>query len=157
MKSIYLLLLLSPLFCFSQEYSYSHYDSRDGLASTTVYCITQDKEGFLWFGTETGVSRFDGTHFRNFTKENGLPDNDIPQLYADSKGRVWMAPFKKSVCYYYRGTIQNSDNDPVLKQMHISDNVIRFAEDNAGNILLQETTRLHLVQPDGKIITLFTD
>src|SRR5687767_6860109 len=82
-----------------QEYSYTHYENKDGLAGSTVYCVVQDKEGFLWFATETGISRFDGTHFKSFTKEDGLPDNDIIQLFADSKGRVWMSPFKKSVCY----------------------------------------------------------
>ena len=152
-----LLFILSPICIFSQDYNYSHYDSRDGLGSATVYCITQDKFGFLWFGTETGVTRFDGTHFRTFTKEDGLPDNDITQLFADSKGRVWMSPFKKSVCYAYKGTIRNTDNDSLLKKLRIHDNVIRFAEDNAGNILLQEVTRVHLIQPDGRVFTYLTN
>ena len=57
------LLLTSFLLClwdsaFPQEYSYTHYDISDGLAGSTVYCITQDKDGFIWTGTETGVSRF---------------------------------------------------------------------------------------------------
>ncbi|HUP13342.1 MAG TPA: two-component regulator propeller domain-containing protein, partial [Niastella sp.] len=152
-----LFIILSPICTFSQDYNYSHYDSRDGLGSATVYCITQDKNGFLWFGTETGVSRFDGTHFRTFTKEDGLPDNDITQLFADSKGRVWMSPFRKSVCYSYKGVIRNTDNDPLLKRLHIHDNVIRFAEDNAGNILLQEVSRVHLIQTDGRILTFLTN
>ena len=152
-----LLFILSPICIFSQDYNYTHYDSRDGLGSATVYCITQDKYGFLWFGTETGVSRFDGTHFRTFTKEDGLPDNDITQLFADSKGRVWMSPFRKSVCYAYKGTIRNIDNDSLLKKLRIHDNVIRFAEDNAGNILLQEVSRIHLIQPDGRVLTFLTN
>ena len=63
-----LLLILYPMFSSGQEYSYSRYDSREGLAGSTVYCVTQDRDGFMWFGTETGLSRFDGTHFRNFTR-----------------------------------------------------------------------------------------
>ncbi len=90
-----------PYSSFSQEYSYTHYDITEGLAGSTVYCITQDKDGFIWVGTETGLSRFDGTHFKNFTTTDGLPDIEILQLFGDSKGRVWMAPFRKSVCYYY--------------------------------------------------------
>src|ERR1043165_8704885 len=89
-----------PLYSFCQEYGYSHYDSRDGLAGSTVYSMVQDKEGFLWFGTDIGLSRFDGTHFKNFTRADGLPDNEIIQLFADSKGRIWISPFKKSICYY---------------------------------------------------------
>src|SRR6266540_1647980 len=98
-----LFLLIYPLFTFSQDFAYTRYDSKDGLAGSTVYCITQDKDGFLWFGTETGLSRFDGTHFKNFTREDGLTENEIIQLFADSKGRVWISPFNKSVCYYYKG------------------------------------------------------
>ena len=88
---------------FSQEYNYSHYDSRDGLGSATVYCMAQDKDGFLWFGTETGLSRFDGTHFRNFTQEDGLPDNEVIQIFADSKGRVWFSPWRKRFAIIIRG------------------------------------------------------
>src|SRR5262245_33847806 len=98
----------------AQEYSYTRYDSKDGLAGSTVYCMTQDKDGFLWFGTETGLSRFDGTHFKNFTREDGLPGNEIIQLFADSKGRVWIAPFRKAISYYYKGRIYNQDNDSIL-------------------------------------------
>jgi ligand-binding sensor domain-containing protein len=78
--------IFCPLYLFCQEYGYTHYDSRDGLAGSTVYCMTQDRDGFIWVGTEGGLSRFDGTHFKNFSKEDGLPDNEIIQLFADSKG-----------------------------------------------------------------------
>lgn len=149
--SLAFILLMAPLFNYSQEYSYTRYDSKDGLAGSTVYCIVQDKEGFIWMATETGLSRFDGTHFRNFTREDGLPDNDVIQLFADSKGRLWISPFKKTVCYYYKGVIHNSENDPQLKKLSIQDNVVRFAEDRAGNILMQEKNCLHLVQPDGTV------
>src|SRR6201999_2146615 len=114
---ISLLTMLLPCRLLSQEYSYTHYDIADGLAGSTVYCITQDKDGFIWLGTETGVSRFDGTHFHNFTTKDGLPDVEVLEMFGDSHGRVWMAPFQKSVCYYYQGKIHNSDNDSVLRRM----------------------------------------
>jgi outer membrane protein assembly factor BamB len=149
--------LLCPLLTCGQEYSYTQYDSKNGLASSTVYCMTQDKEGFLWFGTETGVSRFDGTHFRNYTREEGLPDNDVIQLFADSKGRVWMAPFKKSVCYYYKGKIYNSDNDPLLKKLNIQNTIVGFAEDTEGNILLHDMAHvIHVIKVNGDVSTILT-
>ncbi len=154
----FLFLLLCPLLICGQEYSYTHYESKDGLAGSRVYCAVQDKEGFLWFATETGVSRFDGTHFRNFTREDGLPDNDVIQLFADSKGRVWMAPFKKSVCYYYKGKIYNSDNDPVLKKLHIQNTIVGFAEDTGGNILLQDMAHvIHIIKVNGNVSTILTN
>ncbi|WP_205512062.1 sensor histidine kinase [Longitalea arenae] len=151
---LFLLVWCSPL--FSQEHSYSRYDSKEGLAGSTVYCMTQDAAGFMWFGTETGLSRFDGTHFSNFSMEDGLPDNEVIQLFGDSKGRVWIAPFRKTICYYYKGKIYNRENDPLLKKLPIRDNIVHMAEDNEGNILLQELARLHLIKPGGEAITITT-
>jgi ligand-binding sensor domain-containing protein len=135
----------------AQEYSYTHYDISDGLAGSTVYCITQDKEGFIWLGTETGVSRFDGTHFRNYTTKDGLPDVEVLEMFTDSRGRVWMAPFRKSICYYFKGKIYNQDNDPLLRKMHFKGNIENFAEDAAGNVLIQESEALHLLSPAGAV------
>jgi ligand-binding sensor domain-containing protein len=149
---IVLLILIFSCPALSQEYSYTHYDITDGLAGSTVYCITQDKDGFIWMGTETGVSRFDGIHFRNFTTSDGLPDIEILQMFGDSRGRVWMAPFKRSVCYYYRGSIHNQENDSLLRQVVLHQNIESFAEDTAGNILLQERTALHLITTGGSVL-----
>jgi ligand-binding sensor domain-containing protein len=135
----------------SQGYSYTHYDIADGLAGSVVYCITQDKDGFIWTGTETGVSRFDGTHFKNFAVADGLPDVEVLEMFADSKGRVWMAPFLKSVCYYYKGRIYNQDNDSLLHAISLKGNVESFAEDAAGNIMIQERTALHLFAANGTV------
>ena len=150
------LLLIFFVFAFgcpalSQEYSYTHYDIGDGLAGSTVYCITQDKDGFIWVGTETGVSRFDGVHFKNFTTRDGLPDIEVLQIFGDSKGRVWMAPLKKSVCYYYKGRIYNQENDSLLRQIRLKGNVESFAEDDYGNILIQERTALHQIGADRSV------
>jgi ligand-binding sensor domain-containing protein len=137
---------------FAQEYSYTHYDITDGLAGSVVYCITQDADGFIWMGTETGVSRFDGTHFRNFSGSDGLPDIEVLNMFGDSKGRVWMAPFRKSVCYFYKDSIHNQDNDLRLRGIRLKGNVENFAENTAGDILIQERTALHLLKADGTIV-----
>ena len=146
-----LLFLLTPYSSFPQEYSYTHYDVADGLAGSTVYCITQDREGFIWAATETGVSRFDGTHFRNFTIADGLPDIEMLRLYGDRIGRLWMAPFRKTVCYWYKNRIHNQDNDPVLRKIHLRENIENFVEDVEGNILIQAPSALHLIGPDGTV------
>lgn len=154
MRRHHLLTLLLLFFYNSgeaQEYSYTHYGISDGLAGSTVYCITQDNDGFIWVGTETGVSRFDGTNFRNFTTKDGLPDIEVLQIFADSKGRVWMAPFRKSVCFYYKGSIHNEQNDPLLARIHVKGFIDGFAEDGHGNILLQEEHALHLLGNDGSL------
>jgi len=140
-----------PFACLSQEYSYTHYDISNGLAGSTVYCIAQDRDGFIWAATETGVSRFDGTHFRNFAIADGLPDIEVLQLFGDRDGRLWMAPFRKSVCYWYKGRIHNQENDPILSKVHLRQNIEYFLEDSTGNILIQENSVLHLVLPNGTV------
>ena len=87
------------LFAKAQEYTYTHYDIKDGMAGSTVYCSVQDKDNFMWFGTETGLSRFDGSHFTNFGSKEGLPDNEILKLFCDSRNRIWCSLFKKEICY----------------------------------------------------------
>jgi ligand-binding sensor domain-containing protein len=141
-----------PYFSFGQEYSYTHYDIAQGLPGSRVYCITQDREGFLWMGTENGVCRFDGRHFSNFTTKDGLPDLEVLQIFADSKGRIWMAPFRKSVCYYLNGIIHTEQNDSLLSKIHLNRNIESFAEDAAGDILMQERDALHLLRADGSLL-----
>ncbi len=53
---------------------------QDGLASRDVFCVIQDKNGFIWFGTKYGLNRYDGTIFKLFTSKNGLSSNIISNL-----------------------------------------------------------------------------
>lgn len=144
------ILLNQPL--LGQELSYTRYDIKDGLAGSIAYCMTQDKDGFLWIGTENGLSRFDGTRFVNYTVLDGLPDNEVLNLFPDSKGRLWIMAFKPSVCYYYKGKIYNSTNDSTLSKIKPRSNIWNIAEDNEGNILLQEYDLLHFLKTDGSFV-----
>ncbi len=138
---ILLLLLCSFRQLIAQEYSYVQYNTQNGLAGSTVYDAVQDKDGFIWFATESGVSRFDGTNFKNFTTKDGLPDDEVLKLFVDSKNRVWMIPFNKTVCYYEKGRFHTQTNDSVLMQLHLKNELVAIAEDIEGNILFQETTK----------------
>jgi ligand-binding sensor domain-containing protein len=143
---LYLLIAIVPV--TAQEYSYARYDVKDGLAGPVVYHGVEDKDGFLWFATETGVSRFDGTHFRNFTLTDGLPDNEIVKLFVDSKGRIWMIPFKNAICYYWKGKIYNQENDSLLKKLVITSQIYRIVENKAGTLLLADYKSLHFITQD---------
>jgi len=153
----YYLLLLTALILFTgvfaQEFSYTQYNVKDGLAGTVVYAAAEDKEGFLWFGTESGLSRFDGTHFRNFTMTDGLPDNEIIKLFVDSRNRLWIVPFRNSICYYQRGRLHNQDNDPVLHHLSISSEITSVTEDKYGNIFLTEGEAVHIIGADQTVKT----
>src|SRR6478609_3333226 len=142
---------ITTLKCAGQEYNYYHYDVKDGLSGINVYSITQDKDGFLWIGTETGLSRFDGLNFKNYTQEDGLNDNEIISLFIDSKNRIWIFPFKNAVYYYYNGKIHNALNDSLLKKINLKNEIFKACEDNNGNIFFLESQRLHIVSANDNL------
>lgn len=131
-----LLLLSAGSDVTAREYSYLHFQVRDGLPGNNIYCITQDQDGFIWIATETGLSRFDGTSFKNYTAKEGLPGNEVYALYADHKNRVWILPFKKDICYYYKGKIYNKSNSRLIRQIPVTTEAKAVVEDINGRILV---------------------
>ena len=67
--------------------------TEDGLSNNTVTCILQDAQGFMWFGTEDGLNRYDGysfTVFRHNPNEvNSLINNNISCLLQDERGLIF--------------------------------------------------------------------
>jgi len=109
---------------------YKNYSIKDGLPSQIIYCAIQDNDGYMWFGTDAGVSRFDGQEFKNFTVRDGLTDNDILKIYKDSKGRLWFLTLKGVLCYYYQNKIYNPSNDPNLPTQKAYNGLLSFLEDS---------------------------
>lgn len=73
------------------DYAFTHYTSLNSeLPYDMVHEIVQDRKGFLWFGTSSGLSRFDGIRFRNYTKEDlGLKSAYVISLCIDGGGNLW--------------------------------------------------------------------
>lgn len=67
------------------------YSTADGLASDRIHCILSDSHGFLWFGTEDGISRFDGYGFTNLTGRDGVPGTDVYSIVEVRDGTYWAA------------------------------------------------------------------
>ncbi|MCK4762482.1 MAG: histidine kinase [Candidatus Aminicenantes bacterium] len=65
-----------------------------GLSHSTIFSILQDREGFIWFGTESGLNRYDGYNFKVFTHIPGdhqsLSSNLIRAIYEDRSGSLWI-------------------------------------------------------------------
>jgi len=66
----------------------------DGLSQAAVHAISQDRRGFLWFGTEEGLNRFDGYRFEVHVHDpaisDSLPSDNIYALLTDGEGRLWV-------------------------------------------------------------------
>ncbi|PUZ22559.1 Two component regulator propeller [Chitinophaga costaii] len=114
---------------YAQGILIRNYNVKDGLANATVYGAVQDKDGFIWFATPTGVSKFDGKRFRNYAKHDGLTDNDVLKLAADNQGRVWFFTGSTKLSYYSNNLVHNEQNDSSL-YFPINQNPIQYAFDD---------------------------
>jgi signal transduction histidine kinase/ligand-binding sensor domain-containing protein len=63
----------------------------DGLAHNHINRIRQDSRGFLWFGTDEGLSRFDGSEFVNYTVRDGVPHPWVNDFLETHDGEYWIA------------------------------------------------------------------
>ncbi|MCX6296310.1 MAG: triple tyrosine motif-containing protein [Bacteroidetes bacterium] len=97
-SAIIKLLLIVTLFfgviipSYSQELKFSRITSEQGLSMGVVNCILQDSRGFMWFGTQDGLNKFDGyniTVFKNNQLDsNSLSNNFINALYETKNGEL---------------------------------------------------------------------
>ncbi len=93
---LFLVLALMPIKPYAQEADapFENITTKDGLSQNTVTCMLQDHQGFLWFGTEDGLNRYDGYQFVVYRHdpENAysLSDSNIYSLYEDRSGTIWV-------------------------------------------------------------------
>jgi ligand-binding sensor domain-containing protein len=74
--------------------AFEHISVEHGLSQSTVHTIAQDKAGFLWLGTESGLNRYDGFRFLTFHPEKDNPrslaGNWIEKIVPDRHGMLWV-------------------------------------------------------------------
>lgn len=132
------------LFCFvlfaqlaiCQTPLFWHYSEADGLPSNTVYAAMQDSDGYLWFATSKGVSRYNGKTFTNFSTSDGLTDNEVFQIKEDASGRIWFLTYSGIPCYYESGEFHNPGNEQMLADAPIGGFLRSFTEGPDGSIYL---------------------
>ncbi|MCP3930052.1 MAG: hypothetical protein GY705_13240 [Bacteroidetes bacterium] len=92
MKRIfYILFLLMTVQLWAQPFHYEIFDTQDGMLSSEITTLYQDKKGYLWIGTVVGLSRYDGYSFTNFTTADGLPKSYVRGILEDRAGTLWVA------------------------------------------------------------------
>ena len=78
----------------SASYHFTHLDFNQGLSNNQVNCIYKDKKGFMWFGTMSGLNRFDGYTFRTFRHSindtTSIIDDYISKIVAGPDNRLWI-------------------------------------------------------------------
>lgn len=117
----------------------------DELSNQKVNAFEEDAFGHIWIGTFRGLNKFDVHSFHQYicTDDSlGLPDNQINDLYRDSRGRLWIASVNGSCSYTKMGN---------FKRLRIKDdnhNIGRILETQDGRILFKSATALSLLDDD---------
>ncbi len=99
------LLWLSLAFAQDPQPAWRNYNTDHGLASSEVYVAMQDSKGYMWFGSDNGLSRFDGYGFQNYGPTDGLQNNVVFDLQEDQKGRIWIMTMSGNAYYHFRDSI----------------------------------------------------
>lgn len=123
-----------------------------GLPSTTVFAIHQDKFGFIWFGTREGLVRFDGKNIKDLsylsTTDFSLTGKMITAINEDENGNLYIGVWESGLYYYKRktGTLekiqimnQTPANDPV--------NVWKILKGEDGELYVGTTNHGLFVKP----------
>jgi len=153
--TICFLFFFIPVIALADNDNFTHLTVKDGLLNSTVYYAMQDSKGFIWFCTETGVNRYNGSTFESFTINNGLGDNEIFKCFEDSKGRIWFLSYNGQLSYYYKGIIYNHKNAPWLFYRSSGAFLLDILEDKNGIIWITTSSDdvLKIVNNTIEIIT----
>lgn len=112
----------------------------EGLSQTIVECIAQDQRGFMWFGTEDGLNRYDGYTFTVLRHDpedpNSLTYNHILSLYVDKAGYIWIGTFDSGLDKYdpYTENFVHYRFDQDNPKSLSNDHVISILEDSSGSL-----------------------
>ncbi|MCB2220425.1 MAG: PAS domain S-box protein [Bacteroidetes bacterium] len=126
----------------------------DGLSSSVVTCIMKDSRGFMWFGTQQGLNRYDGYNFKKYFYNDTLSyspsGNFILSMAEDSEGNLWIGTEGNGLNRYNRKTdnftrfVNNPDNDASL-----SDNTVRaLLFDQNGSLLVGTDRGVDRLNPE---------
>lgn len=148
----FLVLEIFSFSCNAQEIEikFSHLSVAEGLSQSGVRAILQDKTGFMWFGTQDGLNRYDGYQFTVYRNQPGNPNtlsnNYITALCEDKAGNIWIGT---------RGGGLNKF-DPVLQKYTVyrhnpqsPDSTNNVGGNNISVILLDQTNNLWIGTKDG--------
>jgi ligand-binding sensor domain-containing protein/DNA-binding response OmpR family regulator len=146
-SAIVLVLMASFFYSFGQQpLSFSRITVDNGLPQNTVMTIMQDKTGFIWFGTNDGLCKYNGIDFKIYKHtlddEGSLGNNQINKVYEDHKGNIWVGTFNGLNLY-------NRNNDTFVRCLFPGKktryNIQTILEDQHGNLWIGCQKGLYLL------------
>jgi signal transduction histidine kinase/ligand-binding sensor domain-containing protein/DNA-binding response OmpR family regulator len=123
----------------SNQYRFSRLDVSNGLSHNQVNCIFKDSEGFMWFGTASGLDRYDGYTFKVFkhddNNKNSITDDFIVNIFEGPDKKLWIST-RNGSCYYDPGKEEfNNDMSLLLRSLKLPahQNALKLARTSASD------------------------
>jgi ligand-binding sensor domain-containing protein len=134
---------------YGQNPPFISYNEQNGLSTSVVYGLFQDSEDNIWFCTNAGVVKFNGSKLTAYKKKDGLTGNEVFKIFEDSQHRLWFMTANGRISYYHNKKIYNEKDHPVFAEMNISTFISDIREDENHNIWI--------IPNSGKIYSLSGD
>jgi diguanylate cyclase (GGDEF)-like protein len=121
----------------STDYRFEHLKISDGLPSSRVHKTFQQSNGFIWFATDAGASRYDGKNFVHYqynpNGENHISNNYIKDIIEDSFGNIWLATESGINVIYPSGEINSylhDDKNPITLPSNLIYSLFKDSNNN---------------------------
>lgn len=134
-----------------------NYNEKDGLKSSVIYRLSQDRNGFIWIGTDNGIFRFDGKEFRHFNEKDGLKNLDVLEVIPMENDDFFICSFLTDFARISKGKIIT--NDPELKKIRLFTDVFVKYDETRRELLAvsyKDPVTLYLYK-DGRVQEVTTD
>ncbi|MEO7766168.1 MAG: two-component regulator propeller domain-containing protein, partial [Ferruginibacter sp.] len=140
-----------------KQINFTSLTTEDGLSSNNVNTILKDRYGLVWFATDDGLDKFDGTRFSVYRHKPGdsasLQSNEILSLHEDKKGNLWVGTSGGSLSLYNRKKDCFSHYASKESPNSIRNNVIRAIYcDYKGDIWIAHFDGIDILDPQTKTL-----
>ena len=125
------------------------YKMTEGISDVSVYGISRDREGHLWFGTSVGASRYDGQSFTTFTTHDGLETNMVRAISQAKAGHLWFGTLIGASRYDGQNLVTFTTRDGLGSNL-----IFSILQDRKGFVWFG--TGDGLTRYDGETFTVFT-
>src|ERR1700748_1286587 len=105
LKILLLIFIVSLNVCVGQknQVRFEQIGINEGLSLSSVRCIFQDRQGFIWLGNKEGLYQYDGYKFISYRRIPGnassLSSNDVKNIIDDKDGNLWVATWDGGLNY----------------------------------------------------------
>ena len=135
-------------------FTFRSWQREQGLPENYVRALARIRNGYIWVGTDEGVSRFDGVNFFSLGPQEGFQGGPVQVLFGDTRGALWIGGVDGGLSCWQGGRLQRFTLHDGLP----SDSISALAEDHDGRIWVGTQSGLtacengHLAPPNGSEI-----